>query len=181
MLNKQKPDEEIKNNYRIAYSSINRGQIDTHSLGNLTLECKYCTAMHFPAEANKNDKNFSMCCQKGKVLLPFLQPPAPEVRELYDRNSQASREYIDNIRSFNNLLALASTSASLDPRMHTPGPYFYKICGQMRHFVSNSLTSSTTKPMYSQMYIFDTKDATEKRMNINEKTSCCPRVKNNFI
>ena len=43
--------------------------------------------------------------------------------DLYEKNSQISRDFLDNIRSFNNLLAFASTSASLDPKMHTPGPY----------------------------------------------------------
>ncbi|GBM53060.1 hypothetical protein AVEN_55635-1 [Araneus ventricosus] len=54
-----------------------------------------------------------------------------------------------------------------------PGPYFYRIHGQIYHKVS-SLYSNHNKPGYGQMHVFDTSKATEKRIERNE--GCLPSV-----
>ena len=150
--------------------------MDKHDIGDLTLKCPHCQADHFKTEASKNDKLFRRCCHKGKVFLPELQAPDEEIKELFARITATSRSFFDNVRQFNYLLAFASTSASLDPKMRTPGPYFYKICGQIHHYVSASLTANNEKPKYGQMYILDTKDATEQRMQFNSETKCSKTV-----
>ena len=57
-------------------------------------------------------------------------------------------------------------SAKLDPKMNVAGPYFFKICGQMYHYVYNSLKPKNgSNPKYSQLYILDSKEANEIRMS----------------
>ncbi|GBN66560.1 hypothetical protein AVEN_110235-1 [Araneus ventricosus] len=53
------------------------------------------------------------------------------------------------------------------------GPYCYRIHGQIYHLVS-PLYNYHNKPGYGQLYIFDTRKATEKRMERNE--GCLPSV-----
>ena len=69
-------------------------------------------------------------------------------------------------------------SAKLDPKMKIAGPYFFKICGQVYHYVYNSLQPKTGNvPKYSQLYILDSLEANEIRMSHTaNKDVCVPEV-----
>ena len=62
--------------------------------------------------------------------------------------------------------------------MNLPGPYFFKISGAIYHYTSKSLhPKNNEQPFYNQLYILDTKDATEFRLNHDANKSCLKTVK----
>lgn len=66
---------------------------------------------------------------------------------------------------------------NLDPLMDKPGPYFYKIHGQVMHYASKSLhPESEKKRSYSQLYILDSKTATEQRMQHDANSNCSSTI-----
>ena len=62
--------------------------------------------------------------------------------------------------------------------MNVAGPYFFKICGQMYHYVYNSLKPKIASNLkYSQLYILDSKEANEFRMShVANQDMCLPEV-----
>ena len=53
--------------------------------------------------------------------------------------SSLSSNFLENIRNYNCAFQFTSLSAKLDPLMKSQGPYFFKICGQVYHYVYNTL------------------------------------------
>ena len=72
-------------------------------------------------------------------------------------------------------------SAQLDPKMKIAGPYFFKICGQVYHYVYNSLKpKNDCKPKYNQLYIIDSEEANSIRLNHDANKNVCQLEVNNF-
>ena len=64
--------------------------------------------------------------------------------------------------------------ANLDPKMKLPGPYFFKICGQVYHYLYNSLKpKQDCTPKYNQLYILDSEVANDIRMNHEANKDVC--------
>ena len=113
--------------------------------------CTYCNALKWPNETP------SFCCNSGKVKLPRIKEPPAVIKNLM-KNSH----FMDNIRGYNNSLALASIG-STNPES---GPCF-KIQGKLHHLIG-SLTPDTGSPKFAQIYFFDTTQEIENRMaNMN--------------
>ena len=96
-----------------------------HELPSLftTNTCSHCHAHRWKEERP------GFCCEKGRVHLDDLPEPPADIRRLYER----SRSFLDNLRSYNNALAMASigcdeavivveTSLSCLPLSHLNGP-----------------------------------------------------------
>ncbi len=92
--------------------------------------------------------------------------------------SSLSSTFLGNIRNYNCAFQFASMSAKLDPLMKSHGPYFFKICGQVYHYVYNTLKpQSGAKHKGGQLYILDSKDANHLRMSHDaNKDGCLPEV-----
>ena len=85
-----------------------------------------------------------------------------------------SVKFLENIRNYNSAFSFASMSAQLDPKMKIAGPYFFKICGQVYHYVYNSLKpKDNCKPKYNQLYIIDSEEANIIRMNHDANKDVC--------
>ena len=70
--------------------------------------------------------------------------------------------------------------ANLDPLMNRPGPYFFKVCSQIYHYVSeNVCVNANKKPSYGQLYILDSKEATQHRIENPYNTFCNAQVWSN--
>ena len=61
------------------------------------------TCSHCHAHCWKEERP-GFCCEKGRVHLDDLPEPPADIRRLYER----SRSFLDNLRSYNNALAMAS-------------------------------------------------------------------------
>ncbi|GBN05182.1 hypothetical protein AVEN_122470-1, partial [Araneus ventricosus] len=68
---------------------------------------------------------------------------------------------------YNSALAFASMGAQIKPARGT-GPYCYRLRGQVYHRVSPLYASDQHKESYGQLYIFDSLEATEKRLSNNQ-------------
>ena len=88
--------------------------------------------------------------------------------------SSLSTKFLDSIRNYNSAFSFASMKANLDPKMKLPGPYFFKFCGQVYHYLYNSLKpKQDCTPKYNQLYIIDSEVANDIRMNHEANKDVC--------
>ncbi|GBO36230.1 hypothetical protein AVEN_112225-1, partial [Araneus ventricosus] len=83
------------------------------------------------------------------------------------RVSIRAKNYRQNIREYNAALAFASMVAELKA---PPGtcPYCFHIHGQIYHMVSSLSSNERNRPGYGQLYISDSREARNRRMENNQ-------------
>ena len=101
----------------------------------MSLICELCFAKHFGHEYNKN-KSFSLCCCKGKIILP-PDDPYPDIL----KNMCLNKSFLRCSRNYNNDLALASFTTKLIS-LPGKGPQVVRICGQIYHNLASRHTST---------------------------------------
>jgi hypothetical protein len=93
-----------------------RNPVERYNLPNMTEICIDCGAKMFPWERNKMKENegltFSLCCSYGSTRLTPFKDPSPELKKLFERNSSQSRQFLENIRKYNGLVAMSSKNIS---------------------------------------------------------------------
>ena len=109
--------------------------------------CLYCGALKWPHETP------SFCCNNGKVKLPRIRDPPKEIKELMN-----NKNFVENIRGYNNALALAS----LGSNQPESGPCF-KIQGKLHHLIG-SLPPDIGPPKFAQIYFYDSSQELENRL-----------------
>ncbi|PWA42176.1 hypothetical protein CTI12_AA547600 [Artemisia annua] len=77
-----------------------------HDIGPPSFACPNCKAFMWYEERCQRDKStrnpvFSLCCQRGKVLLPKFRDAPPPLNKLMDYNNPASSRFKDQIRVYN--------------------------------------------------------------------------------
>ncbi|GBO11597.1 hypothetical protein AVEN_7090-1 [Araneus ventricosus] len=143
-----------------------RNDVEGHNCGTMSEQCGFCGAVYWKEEKNTAHK-YTKCCQDGKVQLPAF-PDAPELlKALLTENSPDAKNYRQRIREYNSAFAFASMGAQIKPQRGT-GPYCYRLHGQVYHRVSPLYASDQHKESYGQLYIFDSSEATEKRLSNNQ-------------
>uniref|UniRef100_A0A0R0LIE8 ATP-dependent DNA helicase n=1 Tax=Glycine max TaxID=3847 RepID=A0A0R0LIE8_SOYBN len=119
------------------------------------MECRHCNAKMWYDERISKDRNttspkFTLCCGDGKVELPLLQsPPKYLERLLFDGKASDSKNYQCNIRTYNMMFAFTSAGIKLDKSINE----------------SSLLPMLGKQPKFSQLYIFDTQNEVENRIN----------------
>lgn len=83
-------------------------------------------------------------------------------------NSEVSKNFIKNIRSYNNALAFASFGASLQ-KLAGKGPSVLCICGQIYHNAFSLHPNDSQQRKYGQLYILDNEEANKSRAENNNK------------
>jgi len=78
-------------------------------------------------------------------------------------NSEESKEFIRNARTYNNSLALASMNCNFDRELLQGHPYCFKIHGQVYHLTGTLHPPAHRVPNFNQIYIFDTERARQER------------------
>jgi hypothetical protein len=111
-------------------NNFDEGQNVEHYLGPLNQECLHCGSLNF--EAEKVDGHFSICCHNGKIKLETPMWPralsnlyegkglpqevaakAKERKPKFVIEPESSIDFGENIRTYNNSFAFASTSVKL--------------------------------------------------------------------
>jgi hypothetical protein len=68
-----------------------------HSLDRMNIQCPQCSALHWKVEKLSNSSVqcpfFGTCCLQGKVRLPQLLTPPPEIQVLYDGDDDQSKSF----------------------------------------------------------------------------------------
>nr|CAD2200500.1 unnamed protein product [Meloidogyne enterolobii] len=141
-----------------------------YELGQFVLKCSKCKSLHFPEET-KEESNvdkfcFESCCKRGKLikLTDFYEDYPEELKVLYSRDHPFYKNFISNIRRYNNNFAFASLS-SFRFKFPTPGPPCYKIQGQIYHKFNPFAMPANEKemPTNGQLYFLDSEEALDIR------------------
>ncbi|KAH1203302.1 ATP-dependent DNA helicase PIF4 [Glycine max] len=156
-------------------SNTNEAAIDTEGysdLGDQAMQCTHCNAKMWYDERISKDRNttspkFSLCCGDGKVELPLLQSPLKYLeRLLFDGKASDSKNYQCNIQTYNMMFAFTSAGIKLDKSINeSRGPPTIRIQGQLCHRIGSLLPMPGKQPKFSQLYIFDTQNEGENRIN----------------
>lgn len=118
---------------------------------------------------------FHLCCRGGKVCLPYLKHPPPFLAKLLDPNGDILSKYIlKSIRSYNSMFAFTSLGAKIDYGINKgPGPYVFKINGQVHHRIGSLLPEEGESLGYAQLYIVDTENEVHNRISIFDRDRDC--------
>jgi hypothetical protein len=144
--------------------------------------CQFCGSKNFAAE-RPSDGKFNSCCRKGKVKLEnpvdldgnVLEYPQ-FLRELLSNPEHPDyREFRDNIRSYNSALSFASMGAKVD-EFRGGGPYVFKVHGQVYHKTSHLQPLNGQSRQFAQLYVVDSTQATEIRMQHPANERCSPWI-----
>ncbi|GJV25872.1 ATP-dependent DNA helicase PIF1-like protein [Tanacetum coccineum] len=127
-------------------------EVSYHSLGAPSYECHGCNAtMWYEERNNKGNRianpTFSLCCQKGKVLLPrFNETPEP-LKRLLDYIQSATSRFRDQIRVYNGMFCFTSFGARIDHSINVGrGLYTFRINRQNYHRYVSLLPKEGTQP-----------------------------------
>ncbi|KMQ87777.1 hypothetical protein RF55_12854 [Lasius niger] len=156
----------------------NEINVTVHTLGQMNVECQFCKSLNFECEKSKDGK-FTYCCQKGKLKLKPINCP-DFIKKLYMGNNYESKNFINNIRSYNSALAMASMGA---PGNRNPldvvnnAPYCLKIHGQYHHLTSTAMRPADGEtPRFAQLYFLDTEEALNHRINNKANKECDQKI-----
>ncbi|KAL3098299.1 hypothetical protein niasHS_000237 [Heterodera schachtii] len=150
----------VHNGWHCAAAAAKHFPEYSHS-GNLgDHKCPHCGALLFLHEDS------SLCCRKGRVVLPKLNPHPQELMELIvgENQPKQGKEFVRRMSRYNNLLQFASVSAGNKP---TPagGPMAVILNGEFHRRISSMQAGTTQIPGFGQLYILDPVEAMEMRRN----------------
>jgi len=135
------------------------------------MECQYCHAeLWYEERVDKskrgNQVEFSICCGRGKVQLPLLQKPPQLLTNLLSGEDHRSRNFLQNIRSYNSMFAFTSIRGKIDSSMNNgSGPPQFIFNGQNYHRIGSLLPENGSSPKFAQLYIHDTENETTNRIH----------------
>jgi hypothetical protein len=107
-----------------------------------------------------------MCCLSGKISLPPIHQPPPELLDLL--TTQEDNTFRKHIRNYNNALAMTSVGCHIDHSLNQdgqPAPYSFRIRGELIHRVGSLLPPPGRDPVFSQLYISDSQAEREAAHN----------------
>lgn len=141
--------------------------------GDPIVECSECHALLWRDESMRGSKelltdSFALCCMRGKVQLPVaLKPPPPLLMKLTKNEHPKSKGFLENIRRYNSMFAFTSLGGNIDHSINNGrGPYCFRLHGENYHVFGQLLPKSNDKPKFAQLYIFDTRNEIQNRINV---------------
>ncbi|XP_071740490.1 uncharacterized protein [Rutidosis leptorrhynchoides] len=158
--------------------------------GDANYTCAACGAMLWYQETlrGKTTKglpgSFSLCCLKGKIVLPlFNRPPPKLLLDLYTNNHPMSKHFIENIRQYNMIFSFTSMGGNIHTKLNKGrGPYTFRIRGQNCHKYGGLVPIHGSTPKFSQLYIYDTSNEVQNRKkSIGSSHRIRGRTTNNLL
>jgi hypothetical protein len=131
----------------------------------MNIMCKFCKTKYFILEM-PSDKKFSNCCHKEKIKLVDDVTYPKLLQKLINNNSNESKQFFKNIRTYNNALAFASFGAKL-VNLKTKGPQVFRISGQDYHNTYSLHPEDEKFRKFGQLYIIDNEIAKYDSYNTN--------------
>jgi hypothetical protein len=134
-------------------------KVEKIKIGKLDQQCSECGSYNFSGEElqkrNKGEKQFSICCQKGKVKLKPLRSPPEVLQRLFLESNDESKIFRKNVRMINNNLAFASIAVN-EKIVPGTGPPNFRIQGTFYHRIGSLLPAEDKSPGFLSIYIHDT-------------------------
>ncbi|KAI9113978.1 hypothetical protein K1719_015229 [Acacia pycnantha] len=157
--------------------------------GDVVYACKFCGAQMWLSESLKRVRKseipqFSMCCGSGKILLPLLKPPPSELVDLFfNKESAYSKNFMKNVRSYNNMFCFTSMGGRTDHSINSSGggPYSFVISGQNHHLIGSLLPPGGNPPVYSQLYIYDTDNEVSNQISAVSRHGYAEELNPNIV
>ncbi len=147
--------------------------ISRHFLGPMNIPCPSCLALHWRDKKHANstiaNPTFGNCCNSGKLSIPLLPDPPPALQRLYDGNDTQSREFRQNLWKYNRAFAFTSLGVAEDHSVNLGrrGPPVFRIQGELFHRSGSLLPYAGRSPTYSQLYIYEPRNALQHRIRNN--------------
>ena len=162
-------------------------EVPRNSVGEMEVVCSSCGAYMWISERKSNSNmlipKFQICCAAGQAILKPLEPLPEVIVNLIKNNDAQSKEFKKNIRTYNSALSFTSTNANLDGRYANDqhGAYAFRIHGSVHHLMSSSLMPHENddfiqQPKFAQIYIFDSENELQNRMNVAGNSNIEPRT-----
>ena len=143
--------------------------------------CHHCRGTFFIGEQHSHNV-FTKCCFHGKVTLPPIATTFSKHCCLVQCRNATVKAFLENIRQYNAAMAMVSWNATVN-QLPGRGPRVVTIHGFLSQFMDSchNLTSATDAadgehPQYSQLYILDTNQALQERINDPRNVNLQPEV-----
>ncbi|XP_065316121.1 uncharacterized protein LOC135924917 [Gordionus sp. m RMFG-2023] len=150
--------------------SAQQSLVQEHYCGLLNTKCDYCDSLNFLLE-KPTDGKFKNCCHKGKVKIPSIRY-IPFLQDLLSNpNNEFHSNFMKYIRSYNSSLAFASMGAQISNSLN-PGPYCFRVHGQIYHRTSHLYPSTGMPPKFAQLYVLETTQAVNGSLHMKENSGC---------
>ncbi len=157
-------------NSRTHRIAVNETDVEEYYIGPMNDICSNCNSKNF-AKEKPSDGKYTQCCHKGRVSLQSLKSLPPLEKDLLTDANPYSKDFIKCIRNYNSALAFASIGAEVS-QMSGHGTYCYKIQEQIYHRISALHPNEGVRPKFAQLYILDSDEALNERMNVRSNNSC---------
>ncbi|KAF7815403.1 uncharacterized protein G2W53_029372 [Senna tora] len=124
--------------------------------------CPFCGARLLPHESS------DFCCFNGRISLPAMPVP-PELLSIYNDETEVGRHFRQHIRMYNHIFAFTSMGVHLDGDLANgrEGVYSFRAQGAIYHKIGGFLPSSSERPRFLQLYIYDTDNEITNRVAEN--------------
>ncbi|GFX47290.1 helitron_like_N domain-containing protein [Trichonephila clavipes] len=120
-------------------------------------ECRICGALKWKEESAV------MCFSGGKVALPSIDEPVEPLKELFSYETDESRRFLKNIRTYNTCFHMTSFGVDNIVSMQVFCPTFTIIQGKIYHTIGSLLPATNTQPKFLQVYFMGDKEAQVNR------------------
>ncbi|XP_019184791.1 PREDICTED: uncharacterized protein LOC109179750 [Ipomoea nil] len=140
--------------------------------GDATNKCVHCGALFWFEERKKNLSTkasplFMLCCNNGKIKLPDNKLLPKGIFDLFFGNDELSKEFLHNIRTYNNMFCFTSMGRKIDKNVNKGGaPPIFRLSGQNYHLMGTLLPEQGKEPHFAQLYIYDTANEKINRINV---------------
>ena len=124
------------------------------NFGKPTHRCKHCNALLWYEErlrpkVSTKTPTFGMCCKQGKIRLPPLKKPPQYLDNLLNGEGKDSKNFRENIRSYNSMFSFTSTGGIVDREINNGhGPYVFRLHGQNYHHIGTLIPKEGSKPRW---------------------------------
>ncbi|CAN6842539.1 unnamed protein product [Brassica oleracea] len=133
--------------------------------------CTFCQAyMWYGERIGKRRRSsnpvFTMCCKRGKVVLPRLVNPPMELMTLLCKGDELSKHYREFIRAYNMMFSFTSLGGKIDHSINNGrGPFVFQMSGENYHRIGDIVPEPGQAPKFSQLYIIDTLNEIKNRLD----------------
>lgn len=157
-----------------AEQQIVENKNNLHYLGLMNIQCSYCQAKHFEGEIVSHGRSsFNDCCSHGAVPVASFDKFPVELRCLFEGTHNYSREFWNDIRSYNASLSFASFNANLvNFSGRRPGPYCFKIWGDIYYQINTAIKPEPDEiASFGQLFFMDPSEANRHKLDYNPDLS----------